>query len=99
MGKVKHVLIFHQEEKIFTLDKTQQSMVIASDRLLPSHRYVADVQVAVHPSWFTSMWSEWSSSVEWTCDSSVHAGSEQYYLLLLIAVPIVVMVLLYNGKL
>ncbi|KAI7803384.1 interleukin 21 receptor, tandem duplicate 1 isoform X2 [Triplophysa rosa] len=87
-----------EKENIFTLDQTQQSMGIASDRLLPGRRYVADVQVAVHPSGFKSTWSEWSSSVEWTCDSP---GSENYYFLLLMAVPIVVVlvVLLYNSKL
>lgn len=88
-----------EKEKIFTLDQTQQSMVIASDRLLPGGQYVADVQVAVHPRWFTSMWSEWSSGVGWTCDAP---GSEEYYFLLLIAIPIpivVIVVLLYSGKL
>ncbi|KAA0705432.1 Interleukin-21 receptor [Triplophysa tibetana] len=76
-----------EKENIFTLDQTQQSMVIASDRLLPGRRYVADVQVAVNPSLFESMWSEWSSSVEWTCD---YPGSEKYYFLLLLAVSVVV---------
>ncbi|KAL1278522.1 hypothetical protein QQF64_025195 [Cirrhinus molitorella] len=52
--------------QIHTLQQNQQSMVIISETLLPGRQYVADVQVAVHPTFFTSMWSEWSNSVEWT---------------------------------
>uniref|UniRef100_A0A8C1MSS4 Interleukin 21 receptor, tandem duplicate 1 n=2 Tax=Cyprinus carpio TaxID=7962 RepID=A0A8C1MSS4_CYPCA len=78
--------------QIYTLQQNQQSMVIIGKKLLPGRQYVADVQVAVHPSWFTSMWSEWSNSVEWTSDSE-HLESEQYYFLLL-ALPVLVVVLL-----
>lgn len=85
-----------QMAKTYILQQSQQSMVIISEKLLPGRQYVAEVQVAVHPSSFTSMWSEWSNSVEWTSDSPV---SEQYYFLLL-ALPVVVVVLLvYSGKL
>ncbi|XP_043090926.1 interleukin 21 receptor, tandem duplicate 1 [Puntigrus tetrazona] len=82
--------------QIYTLQQNQQSMVIIGEKLLPGSQYVAEVQVAVHPSSFTSAWSEWSNSVEWTSDSS---QSEQYYFLLL-ALPVVLVVLLvYSGKL
>ncbi|XP_073694706.1 interleukin 21 receptor, tandem duplicate 1 [Garra rufa] len=82
--------------QMHTLKQNQQSMVILSENLLPGRQYVADVQVAVHPSSIASMWSEWSNSVEWTTDSP---ESEQYYFLLL-ALPVVMVVLLvYSGKL
>lgn len=87
-----------EKEEIFTQDQNQQSIVFLSERLLPGRQYVADIQVAVHPRSIISEWSEWSNSAEWTCDPT---GSEQYYLLLLMAVPIAAMavVLLYSGKL
>lgn len=80
----------------YTLQQNQQSMIIISEKLLSGRQYVAEVQVAVHPSTFPSMWSEWSNSVEWTSDSP---ESEQYYFLLL-ALPVVMVVLLvYTGTL
>ncbi|XP_051569573.1 interleukin-21 receptor-like [Myxocyprinus asiaticus] len=98
-----------EKGQIYLLEQNQQSMVIMSESFLPGRQYVADVQVAVHPRWFTSMWSEWSNSVEWTTEwtsgsifewKSNAPGSEQYYFLLLVAVAIVVMVvLLYTVKL
>ncbi|XP_059414586.1 interleukin 21 receptor, tandem duplicate 1 isoform X1 [Carassius carassius] len=81
--------------KIYPLQQNQQSMVIISKKLLPGRQYEADVQVAVDPKWFTSMWSEWSNSVEWTSDSE-HPESEQYYFLLL-ALPVLVVVLLVSS--
>ncbi|KAI2666075.1 Interleukin-21 receptor [Labeo rohita] len=82
--------------QIYDLQQNQQSLVILSEHLKPGRQYVADVQVAVHPSCFESMWSEWSNSIEWTTDSP---ESEQYYFLLL-ALPVVVVVLLvYSVKL
>ncbi|XP_051572239.1 interleukin-21 receptor-like [Myxocyprinus asiaticus] len=86
-----------EKEQIYVLQQNQQSMVIISESLLPGRHYVADIQVAVNPSWVKSMWSDWSNSVEWTSDAP---GLEQYYFLLLMAVPVVMMVvLLYSGKL
>ncbi|XDV12659.1 hypothetical protein PO909_001264 [Leuciscus waleckii] len=81
---------------IYITQQNQQSMVIISEKLLPGRQYVADIQAAVHPRWFTSMWSEWSNSVEWTSDPP---ETDQYYFLLL-ALPLVAVVLLvYSGKL
>uniref|UniRef100_A0A672MFA3 Interleukin-21 receptor-like n=2 Tax=Sinocyclocheilus grahami TaxID=75366 RepID=A0A672MFA3_SINGR len=81
--------------QIYTLQQNEQSMVIISEKLLPGRQYVADVQVAVHPRWFTSMWSERSNSVEWTSDSE---HSEYYFLLF--AFPVLLVVLLVSiGKL
>ncbi|XP_016087070.1 interleukin-21 receptor-like isoform X1 [Sinocyclocheilus grahami] len=82
--------------QIYTLQQNQQSMVLISEKLLPGRQYVAEVQVAVHPSTFTSMWSEWSNSVEWTSDSP---PSEQCYFLLLVLPVVMVVLLVYSGKL
>lgn len=84
-----------QTAQIYTLQQSKQSMVIIGENLLPGRQYVAEVQVAVHPSAFTSMWSEWSS-VEWTSDSP---QSEQYYFLLLTLPVVMVVLLVYSGKL
>lgn len=102
-GKITHIfilflnmLIIPQKGQIYTTQQNQQSMLIISETLPPGRQYVADIQVAVHPRWFTSMWSEWSNSVEWTSDSP---ETDQYYFLLL-ALPLVAVVLLvYSGKL
>ncbi|XP_056097724.1 interleukin 21 receptor, tandem duplicate 1 [Rhinichthys klamathensis goyatoka] len=85
-----------EKGQIYTTQQNRQSMIIISEKLLPGRQYVADIQVAVNPGWFTSMWSEWSNSVEWTSDSP---ETDQYYFLLL-ALPVVAVVLLvYSGKL
>ncbi|XP_077069523.1 interleukin 21 receptor, tandem duplicate 1 [Siphateles boraxobius] len=85
-----------EKGQIYTTQENRQSMVIISEKLLPGRQYVADIQVAVNPRSFTSMWSEWSNSVEWTSDSP---ETDQYYFLLL-ALPVVAVVLLvYSGKL
>lgn len=95
-SKCSVMLIIPQNGQIYDLQQNQQSLVILSEHLKPGRQYVADVQVAVHPSCFESMWSEWSNSIEWTTDSP---ESEQYYFLLL-ALPVVVVVLLvYSVKL
>ncbi|XP_056308327.1 interleukin 21 receptor, tandem duplicate 1 [Danio aesculapii] len=85
-----------EKELIYILQQNQQSMVILSEKLQPGTQYVANVQVAVNPNWFNSMWSEWSDGVEWIAESP-----EQYYFLLL-AIPIVIMMALlivFSGKL
>ncbi|XP_026100642.1 interleukin-21 receptor-like [Carassius auratus] len=82
--------------QIYVLQQEQQSLVISGEKLLPGRQYVAEVQVAVHPSTFPSMWSEWSNSVEWTSDPS---QSEQFYFLLLALPVLMVVLLVYSGKL
>lgn len=88
-----------EKEKIYTLQQNQQSMVILSEKLQPGLQHVADVQVAVNPEWFPSMWSEWSDSVEWGVESP--QSPEQYYFVLL-AIPIAIilaLLLVFSGKL
>ncbi|TRY86247.1 hypothetical protein DNTS_015823 [Danionella cerebrum] len=85
-----------KKEQTYIFDQEQQSMGILSENLQPGNQYVADVQVAVNPQWFTSMWSEWSDSTEWTTDS---AEPEQYYLLLLVLPVLILVLLVYSGKL
>lgn len=82
--------------QIETLQQNQHSMVIISEKLLPGKQYVADVQVAIHPKWIKSMWSEWSNSIDWTSDSP---ETDQYYFLLLALPVMAVLLLVYSGKL
>ncbi|XP_067276683.1 interleukin 21 receptor, tandem duplicate 1 isoform X2 [Pseudorasbora parva] len=81
---------------IYTLEQNQQFMVFVSENLLPGKQYMADVQVAIHPRWIISMWSEWSKSVDWTSDTP---ETEQYYFLLLALPLVAVLLLVYSWKL
>ncbi|KAK1805244.1 hypothetical protein P4O66_019584 [Electrophorus voltai] len=74
---------------------------IQCESLLSGRVYVAEVQASVNPARIPNSgkeWSEWSSSIEWTCPctDADFMGPKRYFLVLLSVVPLM---LLFFGKL
>ncbi|XP_066529857.1 interleukin 21 receptor, tandem duplicate 1 [Hoplias malabaricus] len=85
--------------KEFTINEDRRYQEITCDMVSPGKAYVASVQAAVSPRLFSSEWSEWSISSEWTCPQPDSFTEPNHYLLLLLLLLVLLFALLiFFGK-